>query len=258
MKVVILAGGFGTRLGTISELTPKPLVKIEDKPIIWHIMKYYSHYGFNEFVLALGYKGEVIKNYFCNYEMINSHVVVDLKENKVEYHNNHSIENWKITLLDTGLNTLKGSRIKKVQDYMDSGTNMLSYGDGLSDINIQKLIEFHKSHGKILTISGVQPPSHFGEIYEKDDLIVSFEEKAKNKRGLINGGYMVFENQLFDYIQDGENCEFETDVLYAMVKDKQVMVYKHQGNWACMDSIRDLERLTKMWKENKAFWKIWD
>lgn len=257
MKTIILAGGYGSRLGSLTEVVPKPMVMIEGKPIIWHVMKIYSYYGHNEFLIATGYKGEVIKNYFYSYKSYNSDFTVNLKSGDISFLGSNSGEEWIVTVLDTGLNTLKGGRLKRIQPYLEDQTNMLSYGDGLCDVNINKLIEFHKSHKKILTITGVHPPSHFGEIYEENNRILSFEEKAQNRRGLINGGYMVFEKEMFEYLSTDENCEFETEALEELVSIGQVMVYKHDSNWACMDSKRDLDNLVSVWKQGAAFWKKW-
>jgi glucose-1-phosphate cytidylyltransferase len=257
MKTVILAGGFGTRLGTLTEVVPKPMVMIENKPIVWHVMKTYAYYGYNEFVIATGYKGDVIKNYFFLYNTFNKNFTVDLKNGDITFLGDNNNEEWKVTIVDTGLNTLKGGRLKRIQPFLEDQTNMLSYGDGLCDVDINDLIRFHKSHKKILTITGVHPPSHFGEIYDNDNQIISFKEKAQSRRGLINGGYMVFEKELFDYLSDDENCEFETDALEELVAKEQVMVYKHNGNWACMDSKRDLDNLTDLLRTDKAFWKKW-
>ena len=257
MKVIILAGGWSTRLGQQTEEIPKPMVPIGNKPILWHIMKIYSHYGFNEFVISCGVKAHVIKSYFSNYESYNEDFTVDMAKQKIEYHNQHSEKTWKVTLVDTGLNTLKGARIKRVEKYLDSDINMVTYGDGVADININKLVDYHKSHGKTITITGVHPPARFGELIEKDGKIISFEEKPQSSVGLINGGFMVFNNNLLNYLTTDENCDFEFGPLENLAKGSEVMVYKHTGTWECMDHERDVTHLNNLWNTDKAFWKIW-
>lgn len=257
MKLVILAGGFGTRLGERTVEIPKPMVRVGGKPIIWHIMKTYSAYGINEFVICLGYKGEVIKDYFYNYKMKNNDFTISLKDHSVEYHNNHSEDDWKITLVDTGLNTLKGGRLKRIEKYLDDDINLLTYGDGVADINISELIEFHKSHEKTVTISGVHPPARFGELIAKGDELISFEEKAQTSQGLINGGYMVFNKELLNYVCEDEDCDLEIGAFDELTEERKVAVYRHKGLWACMDHERDVRYLNKLWDENKAFWKVW-
>lgn len=257
MKVIILAGGWGTRLGHRTELIPKPMVEIGNRPILWHIMKIYSHYGFNDFIICLGVKGDVIKDYFYHYQIKNSDFTIDLSNSNIKYHNNNHDEIWKVSLIDTGLNTLKGARIKRIEKYLDSDINMITYGDGVADLNILKLIEFHKSHGKILTITGVHAPSRFGELIEHDGKVDSFMEKPQTSVGLINGGFMVFNKELLDYLTTDENCDFEKGPLQELSRREEVMVYKHEGNWECMDHERDVIYLNKLWSSNNAFWKIW-
>lgn len=258
MKVIILAGGLGTRLGTQIESIPKPMVPVGNKPILWHIMKIYSHYGFNEFIICLGAKGSVIKDYFRQYEIINNDFTVDLSSGDIKYHSSHSENNWKVTLIDTGLGTLKGGRIKRVEKYLGSETNMLTYGDGLADIDLNKLLKFHKSHDKIVTITGVHHPSRFGELFEEGGQVHSFTEKPQFSRELINGGFMVFDKEMLSYLTEDENCDFEIGPLERLAENGQVMVYKHEGNWECMDHERDVAYLNKLWRENKAFWKVWE
>lgn len=257
MKVIILAGGWGTRLGQIAELIPKPMVPIGGKPVLWHIMKIYSHYGFNDFIIALGVKGEVIKEYFYNFEVLNNDFSVDLKTNDIIYHNKHDESNWKVTLVDTGLNTLKGGRIKRIERYLLDETNMLTYGDGVANIDINALLEFHDSHGKTVTISGVNAPSRFGELIEKDGKVTSFIEKSQMSVGLVNGGFMVLNKNLLDYLTTEEQCDFEFGALEKLANEGEVMVYKHAGQWECMDHERDVVHLNKLWNGKKAFWKIW-
>ena len=257
MKVIILAGGWGTRLGRQTEDIPKPMVPIGNKPILWHIMKIYSHYGFNDFIICLGVKANVIKNYFSHYEIINCDFTIDMSNRDVKYHNYHEENDWKVTLADTGLNTLKGGRIKRIEKYLDSDVNMLTYGDGVADLDINKLLEFHKAHNKIVTITGVHPPARFGELIEKDGKIELFQEKPQTSIGLINGGFMVFNKEMLDYLTPDEDCDFEHGPLEELAKKGEVMVYKHDGKWECMDHERDVTHLNKLWYENKAFWKVW-
>jgi len=257
MKVIIFAGGWGTRLGRQTEEIPKPMVPIGNRPILWHIMKIYSHYGFNDFIILLGVKAPVIKNYFAQYESYSEDFTIDMATNKIIYHNEHSEKNWNVTLVDTGLNTLKGSRIKRVEKYLDDDVNLVTYGDGVADINIKKLVDFHKSHGKTITVTGVHPPARFGELIEKDGRVISFQEKPQTSIGLINGGFMVFNRNLLDYLTTEENCDFEFGALEKLAKKGETMVYKHAGNWECMDHERDVIQLNRLWNDNKAFWKVW-
>lgn len=258
MKVIILAGGWGSRLGQQGETIPKPMVSIGNKPILWHIMKSYSYYGFNDFIISCGVKAQVIKNYFSNFDSYNDDYTIDLKTKKIIFHNSSNFKNWKVTVIDTGVNTLKGARIKRIEKYLESETNLLTYGDGVCDVNIKDLLSFHNSHGKTVTITGVHPPARFGELIEKDGLVTSFTEKPQTSVGLINGGYMIFNKKLLTYLSDDEGCDFEIGALDKLVKDKEVMVYKHDGNWECMDHERDVEHLNALWNSNKAFWKKWD
>ena len=257
MKVVILAGGWGTRLGRLTEEIPKPMIKIGEKPVIWHIMKSYSSYGYNDFIIALGVKSDVIKNYFLQYEMQNSDFTISLSNGNVEYHGTNN-ENWNVTLVDTGLNTLKGGRLKKISKYLDEKTNMLTYGDGVSDVNIKKLVNFHSGHKKIVTITGVYPPARFGELSEKDGKVIKFQEKPQTSTGLINGGFMVFNSELLENLTEDEDCDLEFGAIEKLTKKNEVMVYKHTGNWECMDNDRDVTHLNKLWNNKKAFWKKWD
>lgn len=257
MKVIILAGGYGTRLGNISEIIPKPMVPVGNRPIIWHIMKIYSYYGFNDFIITLGYKGDVIKHFFCNYSTACSDFLVDMSNDNIKILNSHNEHDWKVALVDTDLNTLKGARIKRVEKYLDSDVNMVTYGDGVADINIKELLDFHKKHGKTITITGVHPPARFGELIEKNGKLISFKEKPQTSVGLINGGFMVFNKELLDYLSPDENCDLEVGTLEKLSKAGEVMVYKHNGQWECIDHERDLIHLNKLWNENKAFWKIW-
>lgn len=259
MKVVILCGGMGTRLREETEFIPKPLVKIGNKPILWHIMKRYSDYGFNDFVLCLGYKGDKIKEYFANYDLMNNDLEINLGDNnnyeKIKLLNDkNSYLNWKIILADTGMNSLKGSRIKKVEKYIDGDTFMVTYGDGLADVDLISLLEFHKAHKKVATLTGVFSPSRFGVIGSQDNLITSFKEKPSDIGSVVNGGFFVFNREIFDYLNFDDNCDLEFGVFEKLVEMKELMVYKHQGNWYSMDTIRDVEYLNRLWNLNIAFW----
>jgi len=251
MKVIILAGGWGTRLGRRTELIPKPMVKIGNRPILWHIMKTYSHYGFNDFIITLGVKGDIIKDYFYNYDF-----TIELSNNNIEFYNKDKNE-WRVTLVDTGVNTLKGGRIKRVEKYLDPEVNMVTYGDGVADIDIKKLVEFHKSHDKVFTLTGVHAPARFGELTEEKGRVISFKEKPQTSVGLINGGYMVFNNTFLDYLTTDEKCDLEWGILEELTAKGDIMVYKHEGNWECMDHERDVEYLNRLWNNNEAFWKVW-
>ncbi|MCK4320998.1 glucose-1-phosphate cytidylyltransferase [candidate division WOR-3 bacterium] len=258
MKVVILAGGFGTRLGNRTNLIPKPMVKIGNKPILWHIMKIYAHYGFNEFIICLGNKGEVIKDYFLHYKARNNDFTIDVGKSNIEFHNDHVNNDWKVTLVDTGINTKKGGRIKRVEKYLDDDINLLTYGDGVADIDINELVKFHKNHDEIITITGVHPPSRFGELLEEDGIVKTFTEKPQTSQGLINGGFMVFDYDFLDYLTPDVDCDLEIGALKQLSHRGEVMVFKHKGKWECMDHERDVQHLNKLWEENKAFWKVWE
>ncbi len=257
MKVLILAGGLGTRLGEETSIRPKPMVGIGGFPIIWHIMKIYSHYGFNEFVVLTGYKQEVIKNYFVNYYMTNSDVTVDLSTNDVTVHRTIS-EPWKITLLYTGRDALTGARIKKAQKYVGDEPFMLTYGDGVSDVNIAELVKFHKESGKLCTLTAYQPEGRFGalDINSEGD-ISAFKEKPKEGGSWINAGFFVCEPKVFDYIPDGELVTWEQEPLKHLAQDGELNAYRHHGFWHPMDMLKDKNDLNKLWKEGKAPWKVW-
>jgi glucose-1-phosphate cytidylyltransferase len=258
MKVLLLAGGFGTRLSEETDIRPKPMVEIGGKPILWHIMKLYSTYGFNEFIVLLGYKGYYIKEYFANYFLHQSDVTIDMQNGKMEVLNNSS-EPWKVTLLDTGLNNMTGSRIKQAQKFVENESFMLTYGDGVSDINIQELIDFHKSHGKLLTMSSAQPEGRFGALnIEEDNKVTHFLEKPKGDGGWINAGFFVCEPKVFDYIDDNDDSIiFEQKPLQNLAQAGEIFTFKHNGFWKPMDSLKDKNDLNKLWNENKAPWKVW-
>ncbi len=257
MKVVILAGGFGTRLSEETVIRPKPMVEIGGKPILWHIMKIYSHYGFNEFIICLGYKGYMIKEYFANYFLHTSDVTIDLQTNTILAHHSRT-EPWKVTLVDTGLHTQTGGRIKRIKEYVGNETFMATYGDGVANVDIRELLQFHRSHGKLATLTAVQPPGRFGALALEDDGFVSkFTEKPKGDGAWINGGFFVFEPGIFDYI-DGDDDQLERDVLAPIAEDGQLMAYKHYGFWQPMDTLREKRKLEELWASGKAPWKIWE
>lgn len=257
MKTIILCGGLGTRLREETEFRPKPMVNIGNKPILWHIMKNYAYYGFNDFILALGYKGETIKEYFHNYEVMNNDATIELgwPENKI-MHQNHNEVGWKITLADTGQNTLKGARLKKLEKYLDGDEFMMTYGDGVGNIDIKALLDFHHGHNKMVTLTGVVPASQFGKLTIMDDNTVNFMEKPKGD-SYINGGFFVCKKELLNYLTIEEDCDLEAGTLEHLSQAGQVMAYKHNDFWMNMDTIRDTEFLNKLWTENKAKWKIW-
>ena len=257
MKVLILAGGFGTRLSEETHNIPKPMVTIGNKPILWHIMKIYSSYGFNEFVILLGYKGYVIKEYFANYFLHQSDVAIDLKENNIEILNN-TAEPWKVTMIDTGLHTMTGGRIKRVEELIGEEPFMLTYGDGVSDVDIKLLLETHKNHGKAITMTAVQPEGRFGSLkFIGGQQISSFQEKPKGDGTWINGGFFVCESKVFDYIKEGDKTIFERQPLEDLAKDGELFAYKHSGFWKPMDTLRDNKVLNSLWDKNEAKWKLW-
>ena len=257
MKVVILAGGFGTRISEESHLKPKPMIEIGQQPILWHIMKEYSYYGFNELIICLGYKGYKIKEYFADYFLYTSDVTFDLCKNEMIVHNN-CCENWKVTLVNTGLNTMTGGRIKRIQEYIGNETFMVTYGDGVSDINIKKLLEFHKKHGKIGTITAINIGQRFGVLVtDENNNIKSFREKNNNDGEIINGGYMVFNSEIFNYLTNGDETVLEKEPLENLAKDNQLVAYRHNGFWKCMDTQRDKKQLEEMWNSGNAKWKVW-
>lgn len=258
MKVVLLAGGFGTRISEESYLKPKPMIEIGGKPILWHIMKEYSFWGFNEFVICCGYKQQIIKSWFADYYLNNCDVTFDFEnDNKMKVHNS-LIEPWKVTLVDTGLNTMTGGRIKRVQKYIGDESFMLTYGDGVSDINIQELLRFHRSHGKLMTMTAVNADQRFGILELDSDMqIKSFREKSMSDGSRINAGYMVCEPGVFDYLS-GDSSVFEKEPLETMASEGQLMAYKHDGYWQCMDTKREMERLDALWNSGQAPWKIWE
>ena len=257
MKAVILAGGFGTRLSEATNLIPKPMVEIGGKPILWHIMKTYAEHGITEFVVCCGYKGYIIKEWFANYFLHTSDVTFDLGKNQMEVHNSHS-ESWKVTLVDTGLNTMTGGRIKKIQKYIGNEPFLLTYGDGVTDLNISETIKFHKKAGKLLTVTAYKPQGKFGSLeINESGIVTSFTEKPAGDGNWINAGYFICQPEVFDYIGDEDSVIFEKIPLENIAKDGEMASYKHQGFWKPMDILRDNIELNEMWDKNKAPWKIW-
>ena len=259
MKVAILAGGFGTRLGEETAVRPKPMVEIGGKPILWHIMKLYSHYGYNEFVVLCGYKQEYIKEYFTNYFTNHSDVTFDLSNGEVKIHHKH-VEPWKVTLLNTGLDTLTGGRIKRAQEILGSETFMLTYGDGVSDVNIKELLAFHRGHGRLATLTAVQPQGRFGVLDMEDEghAIRSFQEKPRDSSSAwINAGFFVLEPGIFDYIENGDRTVWEQEPLMKLARDGQLSAYRHNGFWHPMDMLKDKTELNAMWDSGNAPWKVW-
>jgi glucose-1-phosphate cytidylyltransferase len=256
MKVVLLAGGFGTRLSEETHLKPKPMVEIGGKPILWHIMKIYAEHGFNEFVICLGYKGYIIKEYFANYYLHQSDVTFNMANNDMEIHSS-SAEPWKVTLVDTGLHTMTGGRVKRVKPYLNDESFLLTYGDGVSDVDIKELVKMHKAHGKKVTVTSVQPSGRFGALdVSADNQVLSFLEKPKGDGSWINGGFFVCEPSVLDYI-DEDSTIFEQAPLMNLAKEGEMMTYKHDGFWQPMDTLREKDNLEKAWQSGNAPWKIW-
>lgn len=256
MKVVLLAGGFGTRLSEETSLKPKPMVEIGGKPILWHIMKIYSAHGFNEFVVCLGYKGYVIKEYFANYFLHQADVTIDLAANQTEVHHAKA-EPWKISLVETGANSMTGGRVKRVKDYLGGGPFMLTYGDGVGDVDIKALEAFHKSHGKLITVTSVQPSGRFGALeLTNDHQVTGFKEKPRGDGGWINGGFFVCQPEVLDYIE-GDDTVFEQEPMMGLAKAGQMMAFEHNGFWKPMDTLRDKNELEKLWASGNAPWKNW-
>lgn len=256
MKVLILAGGLGSRLSEETTLKPKPMVEIGGKPILWHIMKTYSYYGYNEFIILCGYKGYMIKSYFANYYRHMADMTVDMVNNITEYHKNHA-EPWKVTLVDTGLDTMTGGRIKRVQDYIGNEPFLLTYGDGVADINITELVNYHKEHGKAITMTSVQPEGRFGALdINETNKVVEFKEKPRGDGSWINGGFFVCEPKVLDYIEADQTI-FEREPLENLAKDGELFTYKHHGFWKPMDTLRDKTQLEEMIDQQKAPWMLW-
>lgn len=257
MKVVILAGGLGTRISEESHLKPKPMIEIGGKPILWHIMKYYSEFGFHEFVICLGYKQYVVKEFFADYFLHTSDVTFDLANNKMEVHNNYS-EPWKVTLVDTGLHTMTGGRVKRIKDYVGGEPFMLTYGDGVSTVDLKALEQFHRSHGKIATITTVNIGQMKGVLdIDEGNVIRSFREKEDNDGALINGGFMVMNPEIFDYLE-GDATVFEKEPMQRLAAEGELMSFYHDGFWQCMDTQREMQKLEALWQSGEAPWKVWE
>jgi len=257
MKVVLLAGGLGTRLSEETVLKPKPMVEIGGMPMLWHIMKMYSAHGYNDFVVCLGYKGYVVKEYFANYFMHKSDITIDLATNSMQVHDTNA-EPWKITLVDTGVDSMTGGRVKRIQNHIGNEPFMLTYGDGVSNVDIKKLVEFHQSKGKLCTVTSVQPSGRFGAInMSEDETVLAFMEKPKGDGAWINGGFFVCEPGVFNYIQGGDATIWERDPMENLAKDNQMAAFKHEGFWKPMDTLRDKIELEQDWVNNKAQWKTW-
>ncbi len=257
MKVVILSGGYGTRLSEETEIRPKPMVEIGGRPILWHIMKYYAHYGFKEFLIALGYKGENIKHYFLDYYSLNGTVTVRLDDGTSKVHKRRS-EDWIVHLIDTGLTSLTGGRVKRLESWLKDEPFMLTYGDGVANIDLQELLRFHRSRrGCVGTVTAVRPPARFGGLVFDGDLVTQFTEKPQIGEGWINGGFMVFEPTVFDYLR-GDTTRLEQDVLEPLAAEGRLGAYRHEGFWQCMDTLRDVRLLEELWQGGRAPWKAWD
>lgn len=255
MKVAILAGGVGTRLAEETEVKPKPMVEIGGRPILWHIMKHYSQYGFNEFAVALGYKGEYIKKYMLDYCSLHSDLTVKIKSGDVARHNSDGPD-WTVDLVDTGMDTLTGGRIKRLAPYLGNSTFMLTWGDGVSNVDLRKLLAFHKSHGRLATVTAVRPTARFGHLEFDGDRLVEFSEKPQTREGWINGAFFVLEPAVMDYI-DGDQMMWEREPMERLAREGQLMAYRHEGFWQCMDTLRDKKLLQEMWESGSAPWRTW-
>ena len=258
MKVAILAGGVGTRLVEETQVKPKPMVLIGNQPILWHIMKHYAYYGHKDFYIALGYKGEVIKRYMVDYCSLSNNISVDFSTGQVKDHkNDHARQDWRVHLIDTGDSTLTGGRIKRLAPFIGDETFMLTWGDGVSNVDLERLLEFHRSHGKLATVTAVRPPARFGRLEIEGNQVLNFSEKPQLGEGWINGAFFVLEPDVFDYI-DGDMTQWERDPLERLAADGQLMAYLHDSFWQCMDTLRDKRLLETLWESDKAPWKIWE
>lgn len=256
MKVGILAGGYGTRLAEETEIKPKPMVEIGGMPILWHIMMHYSHYGYKDFVIALGYKGEAIKRYMVDYSSLSSNLTVNLKNGQVSRHGENGAQDWTVELIETGQSTMTGGRIKRLQPYMGNETFMMTWGDGVSTVDLDDLLAFHRSHGKLVTLTAVRPPARYGHMEFDGNQIREFTEKPQASEGWINGAFFVMEPGVFDYI-DGDETQFEKEPMERLAADGQLMAYMHEGFWQCMDTRRDKHTLERLWDSGQAPWKTW-
>ena len=256
MKVVILAGGLGTRLSEETEVRPKPMVEIGGRPILWHIMKHYAHYGFNEFAIALGYKGDEIKRYFLDYSRLESDVSIDLATGAVAASRERP-DDWRVQLVDTGLSTNTGGRVRRLKPLLEAGPFMLTYGDGVCNLNLRELVQFHRANGRLATVTAVRPPARFGGLVFQGDLVVRFTEKPQIGEGWINGGFMVFEPRIFQYLKD-DQASLEGDALEQLARDGELAAFRHDGFWQCMDTLRDVRLLEGLWQSGRAPWSTWD
>ena len=257
MKVVILCGGFGTRLRQETDLRPKPMVEIGGRPILWHIMKTYAHYGYKDFILCLGYKGDLIKNYFLNYELLSSDFSIELGSGDIQVHNGHDEHGWRVTLVDTGPNAMTGARVKRIEKHIDEDQFMLTYGDGVTDLDINELVKFHAARNHIGTVTGVYPASRYGELGIAGEKVVSFREKPQAQDSFISGGYFVFHRKFFNYLSSDDSCVLEREPLERLAADGELLVHNYKGFWQCMDTPRDLEYLQQQWETGQAPWRVW-
>jgi glucose-1-phosphate cytidylyltransferase len=256
MKVVILAGGLGTRLSEETEIKPKPMVEIGGQPIIWHIMKHYAHFGFKEFCIALGYRGEIVKRFFMDYHSLNGNMSIDLRSGQVDMYD-RECEDWVVHLHNTGQNSNTGGRVKRLESHLREGTFMLTYGDGVCDVNLNDLLAFHRAHGRVATITAVRPPSRFGGLVFDGDLVAEFTEKPQIGEGWINGGFLIFEPAIFDYLES-DDSSLESDALEQLAAKRQLVAYRHESFWQCMDTLRDKNLLDSLWRNGAAPWKVWE
>jgi glucose-1-phosphate cytidylyltransferase len=256
VKVVILAGGFGSRLAEETEVKPKPMVEIGGRPIVWHIMKHYAHYGLKEFFVALGYKGEQVKRYFLDYHNLNGSMTVNLANGEIEARS-RECEDWIIHLMDTGTDTYTGGRVKRLEPWLKDSTFMVTYGDGVGDIDLHALVTFHRAHGRIATVTAVRPPARFGGLVFDGDVVVNFTEKPQIGEGWINGGFLIFEPSVFDYLES-DRSSLEADAMEHLARDNQLVAYRHESFWQCMDTMRDMRLLQSLWESGKAPWKVWE
>lgn len=256
MKVIILAGGLGTRLAEETTIRPKPMVEIGGHPILWHIMKHYGHFGFNEFFIALGYRGDVIKRFFVDYYNLSGDMTIDLSRGAIETRD-QKCEDWTVHLVDTGQETQTGGRVKRLEPWLKDETFMVTYGDGVCDVDLRELLKFHRSHGRIATVTAVRPPSRFGGLVFDGDIVTDFAEKPQIGEGWINGGFLVFEPELFKYLE-GDHSSLEVDALEHLASDGQLAAFRHDRFWQCMDTLRDKRLLETLWQEGRAPWKLWD